>query len=146
MPFRSPVSAAVGIIICIAGCSEEPRGGPRVPTSPLTGIVLVDDKPTAMVQVKCTATGAKSVPTEISAFTDESGRFSVGTYESGDGAPPGEYKLTFVWGQYGMSGRYEGPDKLGGKYSDANQSEIIAVVKEGEPCDLGEIRLKSGKR
>ena len=82
------------------GCSEEQRGGPREETSPITGIIHVDGKPVGDLQIKAipeTPEGVNETFT-IAGFTDPEGKFSLSTYEAGDGAPEGDYKLIFMWG------------------------------------------------
>jgi hypothetical protein len=81
---------------------------------------------------------------EPSALTDTEGTFSLSTYETGDGVPAGEYKLTFVWGQISLlNGQYSG-DKFNGKYADAAKSEISLTIASGdETHDLGVIELTS---
>jgi len=130
-----------GSLLMQSGCGKEPKGPPRDATYPITGLITVDGKPEAQVQVKCHPVGgANDLPS--AAMTDADGKFSVGTYESGDGAPPGEYKLTFMWGQINLvSGRYGPPDKLNKRYSNVEQSEYSVTVKEGEQCDTGLIPL-----
>ena len=67
--------------------------------------------------------------TSIAALTDQDRVFSVNTYESGDGAPEGDYTVTFMWGQYNLAcGSYGGPDKLKGEgcfYSPGSQSTPV---------------------
>jgi hypothetical protein len=124
------------------GCAEEFPDGPRVPTFPVTGIVHVDGRPIEMLQVKCEPQFTKppEVPSTAS-FTDASGRFALSTFETGDGAPAGKYKLTFVWGQLNMlNGQYGGPDKLGGRYRKPETSPVEVTV-DGKPVDLGTIEL-----
>lgn len=138
---RSVVSVAVILAITmLGGCSPGPRGGPRVATIPIRGIVLVDGKPAATLRVEChPATANPSVPA-AAALTGEDGIFQIGTYEGSDGAPEGEYRLTFVWGEYNlMNGQYGG-DKLNKKYADPEESEVKVSVKN-KPIDLGEIQL-----
>lgn len=126
----------------LTGCNDPgPQGGPRVVTVPITGIVHVDGKPVGGLLVKCHPVGEAAVPTSVSGYTDETGKFSIGTYESGDGAPEGEYAVTFMWGQYAMNGRYGGPDKLKDRYKDPEKSEHHVTVKAGSPADLGTINL-----
>jgi hypothetical protein len=80
-------------------------------------------------------------PTYTSARTDQDGKFSVSTYEAGDGAPEGQYAVTFVWNQLDrMSMSYQG-DKLNGKYADPDSSEFKVTVKAGQPADMGRIEL-----
>jgi hypothetical protein len=143
---RAEFAAIVALLIGVlthAGCQDEPRGGPRVITVPITGKVLVDGKPQAQVQVQAQpVSGSTPTHTTPSAFTDAEGNFAIQTYEAGDGAPAGEYKLTFRWGQISlMSGRYEG-DKLKGKYANPARSEhSVSVSESDEPINLGTIKL-----
>lgn len=135
----------LGVFAIGSGCSDDgPQGGPRVATFPVTGRVLVDGKPAGNVQVRCHPVGDPAVPISIAAYTDQEGHFSIGTYEGSDGAPEGEYKLSFFWGQTNlMTGQYGGPDKLKGRYKDPSKSEIEFSVKPGEPVDLGTIELST---
>jgi len=132
------VVAAVVVIVCV-GCGGEPKGGPRVETSPVTGKILVDGVPAASLEVTCHPQGGSEVNYPLNTLTDEQGQFSLGTYESGDGLPAGEYKLTFEW----LEGTMLGPttDKLKEAYSDPAKSEFTVTVKEGEENDMGEIKL-----
>jgi hypothetical protein len=126
----------------LAGCGPKgPDSGPRVPTFPITGTVHVDGKPADNLLVKCHPSGESPVHTTISSYTQPDGKFSVGTYESGDGAPAGQYKLTFMWGQWNLNGRYGPPDKLNDRYSDVEKSTHEVTVQEGEPAELGTIEL-----
>ncbi len=132
------------VISFVAGCNKEQQIGDRVPVYPVTGTVTVDGEPVEGVAVKLFPVGGKpeSVPTS-SALTNKEGKFEIGTFEGGDGAPPGEYKIIFKWGQLNlMNGRYEG-DKLNDRYTDPEKSEYTVTVKEGakEPVDLGTISL-----
>lgn len=147
-PLPQPRVAGIGAVILsalmIAGCGPEgPQGGPRVETYPITGTVHIDGKPEQAILVTCHPVGESAVHTTISGFTDEQGRFSIGTYESGDGAPEGEYKLTVKWGQWGLNGRYGGPDKLKDRYSDPDSSEYSVVVSPGNEADVGILELST---
>ena len=138
----------VMILLCvIPSCSREQMpDGPRVPVVPVTGLVMIDGEAAKHLAVTCHLVGEKpeTVPMS-SAFTDEIGQFRIGTFEAGDGAPPGQYKITFEWGQINlMSGRYEG-DKLNGAYADPETSEFSFSLQDGEPLDLGLFELTPGK-
>ncbi len=139
----SKVASVVVIVVAAAcaGCGGEPKGGPRVDTFPVSGVVLVDGTPTAGVLVACYPQGETEVKRRLVTQTDDQGAFSIGTYESSDGLPEGEYKLTFEW----IEGTMLGPetDKLKGAYSDPEKSEHPVTVKDGEENDLGEIKLST---
>jgi hypothetical protein len=127
-----------------AACRKPPRGGPRVATYPVRGQVIVDGEPAAQVQVTCHKfDGESPVLQTIAAMSDADGKFTIGTYEGNDGAPEGEYRLTFMWGEINLlSAQYGGPDKLNGRYADKEKSDVHFTVKPGdEPLDLGRIEL-----
>jgi hypothetical protein len=135
-------------IIAIVGCggSTGPQGGPRVTTVAVTGVVKVDGVPAPFLRVVAVPEGGVGkVPMESAAMTDANGVFGLSTYESGDGVPPGQYQLTFVWGQINlMNSQYSG-DKFNGKYADAAKSEHkLTVTESDEPHDLGVIELSTG--
>ena len=138
-----PLFVAV-LVVVLSSCSEEESTFERNETYPITGQILVDGKPEQQIVVRCNpvsqAEGAH--PITASAFTDAEGKFSISTYEGGDGAQAGEYKLTFVWGQINLlTGAYGGPDKLKDKYADPESSEFTVTVESGKQNDLGVIEL-----
>ncbi len=111
---------------------------------PVTGEVYVDGQPAAGVLVACHPAGGIDVnqPTVTQGITNAQGRFELTTYEAGDGAPLGEYRLTFTWQDFKvLSASFSGPDKLKGRYDDAEKSDIRLTVVEGKPMDLGRIEL-----
>ena len=129
------------VVLSVAGCGKEQRGGPRVDTFPITGMVMVDGQPGAILQVKCHPADDIGVATPVGGLTDREGNFSISTYERGDGAPEGEYKVTFYWGAYQFRGGYGGKDKLHERYLDPEESKYSVTVKKGEKSDLGTIEL-----
>lgn len=135
----------IGICCCFltlfSGCGKDQKGPPREATYPIQGVVEIDGLPEQQVKVLCHPVQGSALPG--SAYTDADGKFSMGTYEAGDGVKAGKYKLTFAWGQINlMSGRYEG-DKLNERYSDPEKSEFTVTVAEGKENDLGVISLTS---
>ncbi len=135
------------VLACtLPGCSSEPEPF-RKQTSVVTGQVFVDGVPVPVktpLKVEChnVAGMDQEHPTISSALTMEDGKFEISTYESGDGLPPGDYVLTFMWGKMNLiAGNYGGPDLLKKKYLNPDKSEFKVTVKEGEPVDLGKIEL-----
>jgi len=141
------VVVAAFLAVCVVeGCAEKLPDGPRVPTTPVAGVVLVDGRPAEYLSVSCEPQfeRAAEIP-GASAFTDKDGKFAISTFEAGDGAPPGKYKLTFMWGQINLlNGQYGGPDKLKGRYRKAASSEHEVTVGD-QPLDLGTIELTTKK-
>lgn len=130
-------------LLALSGCgSDEPY---RKETVTVQGQVHVDGQPPdSPISVQCHDVNGldQEHPTFSQAMTDTEGRFTISTYESGDGVPPGSYALTFEWGQLNlMSGQYGGPDKLKGRYSDPQTSPFRFQVESGEPLDLGRLEL-----
>ena len=130
--------------VCVlAGCSQKDPN--RKPTSPVTGTVYVDGQPAVGVQIMLTDTrGMDSAkPTVSTSITKEGGAFSVSTYDESDGVPPGEYVLTFTWGEYDVFSRSYRDDKLKKRYIDPAKSETRITVVEGQPVEMGRIDLKT---
>ena len=80
-------------------------------------------------------------PTVTQARTNAEGKFAATTYELADGAPPGEYSLTFELQQFDPISMSFGGDKLKGKYVDPLKSKIKVTVSSGTPVDMGTIDL-----
>jgi hypothetical protein len=136
------------ILFCglLPGCGDD--GPLRKETFPVSGQVVIDGQPpSSPVQIMCHPVGGmdQQQRTISQSVTGDEGRFSISTYETGDGAPAGEYVLTFEWGQMNLfSMQYGGPDKLNGRYADPKTSQIkFSVTPDGGPVDLGRIELKT---
>lgn len=85
-------SVSAIIVLLLAGCSDGPRGDRPFTTNPVTGIVHIDGQPAERVQVDChPAADSNTVKYMLSTVTDKDGRFSLSTYDSGDGLPEGTY-------------------------------------------------------
>ena len=137
-------SVLVGVLIAgwtIPGCSKKKE---EVVMTPVKGVVIIDGEPREMVAVRCHPTdeNAKMIASIGQAFTNKKGEFTISSVSSGDGLPPGEYVLTFEWGQMNyLTNQYGGPDKLNGRYKDPKQSNVKFKVEENKPVDLGRIEL-----
>jgi hypothetical protein len=136
--------AAIPAVLLLLFCSCGKEDSSRKQTFPVKGEVYVDGSPAESLQVTCHDVEGldRENPTHSSAFTDKEGKFEISTYESADGVPEGEYKLTFVWGKMNMvSMTYGGPDKLNGRYADPAASQHPVTVEKGKRTDLGRIEL-----
>lgn len=131
-------------LLTLCSCSKQ-EGPARKETSPVKGEVYVDGKPAGGLQVTLTAQTPDPKNTTVSStMTGDDGKFAVSTYEQGDGAPEGEYVVTFLWGKLNvMSMSYGGPDKLNGRYTDAKKSTFKIKVEKGKPTEMGKIELTS---
>jgi len=136
------LGAAVLVALTLAACSKPAEGPPRLPTSPVSGVVQIDGKPGVMVEVRCLPEeGSSEIKHEVTAMTGEDGKFVLGTYEAGDGLPAGTYTLTFSAMEMGMTMK----DTLKGRYADPKKSKHKATVTGDvdEKVDLGTIELSS---
>jgi hypothetical protein len=136
---------ALGVILLtpVVGCGPAKFSGEK-DARPVKGIVKVDGQPANALQVTMHPLNPDpSNPTISTALCGADGAFEVSTYESGDGAPDGEYVLTFLWGSINpMTMAYGDPDKLNGRYTDPKKSTQKVTIA-GKPVDLGTIELSS---
>lgn len=103
----------VVVAIAICGCGS---GNPD--TAPATGSVTYNGKPVegASVQFSPEETGGKGA----SGKTDASGNFTLTSYEEGDGAVPGKYKVTiYKRDESAVKTAEEEHDAAGGAAADA---------------------------
>jgi hypothetical protein len=138
--------ASLGLWIC--SCNRREAAIPSAPksTSPVSGQVLVDGKPTAKLSVTChdvQATNTKSGPRPVG-LTGDDGNIEFSTYQKGDGVPAGEYVLTFAWREWvPYWNRFEGVDRLKDRYADPKNSAIRLTVKKDAAAELGAIELST---
>ena len=113
------------------GCGESDPD--KVPLHPVTGMVVVDGRPTAGVQVRFRPADDPDSLDALVPFgkTDDDGVYTLGTYEAGDGAPVGRYKVTLFWSDR-PPGPQPGDDQLGGVYTLADRTPLEATVHEGD--------------
>lgn len=92
-PTEQPRPACLLIVIlCLMGCGS----GGRLPTSPVSGTVSVGDKPIAGADVTFHPADDKQKIRPAFGKTNDAGEFELSTYDDGDGAVPGEYKISIV--------------------------------------------------
>src|SRR3954452_23234255 len=85
-----PSTLAVSILVplgIVLGCSNSSRP----PRYPVTGTVTYQGKPLAGAVITFVPTGADGEA--ASAFSDADGKYALTTWEAGDGARPGEYRV-----------------------------------------------------
>jgi len=129
---------ALGLCLVLVSCSKYGAH----PPFPTTGQVLVNGQPANGARVvfhHLGDWGAKSIVPQ--GVTGEDGRFTLTTYEVGDGAPAGDYKVVVEWPAY-RKGRNVGPDRLAGKFAKQESSGLTAHVNEG-PTELPPFELKA---
>lgn len=135
-------SALLTLVLVIAGCSGNDRNWKE--TIPVIGEVYVDGKPTEGVMITFHPNSGmdQAAPTETTAMTDAAGKFAASTYAVADGAPAGDYKLTFKLPKLNkISMTFDG-DAFKGSYANPDKTDFSVQVVSGSPLDLGRIELQ----
>jgi hypothetical protein len=123
---------ALSLLLVVAGCGSS-ADAQRVAVHPVSGEVTFNGKPAAGAFVVFhSKQGDASFPAPR-AYVDPQGRFSLSTYDGGDGAPVGEYAVTLVLEpQIKKDGEYvQGANVLPPKYSKPRTTTVVARVAEG---------------
>jgi len=132
-------------LVASSGCGT---GHPT--TVPVSGTVTLDGNPIAGAAVMLVPPQGQGLAKAAHGVTDDQGRFTLGTFETGDGALPGKYGVTVIKKE--TSGILAGPDGLeagiapGGiketwiipqRYSTTETSGLEVEVRSGmEPLKL----------
>jgi hypothetical protein len=114
------------VLLFLVGCS----GGPEPKRTPhaVKGSVLVNERPWPNITVVFHPVApTESGWTRSQGTTDADGTFELSTYRPGDGAPAGEYTVTFTWSDPRMP-EDSAADILGGKYRDPRRSRFRVVL------------------
>ena len=106
--------------VALVGC-----GDGKIARYPVSGTVLVDGKPAdgAMVILCPPESAVELKNVRPVGTTDAGGKFSMTTFDKGDGAPAGEYKVIVQWPKGEV-------DLLKGRYFKLANSTLAATVKE----------------
>lgn len=139
------LSILILVAVSMTGCGK--KGLSELPVFPVKGTVKVDGKPEMGVTVKLHPVNGVDTahPTYPEGITLPDGTFSITTYATNDGAPIGEYKVTFFFGEINpISMQMGGEDKLNNRYQDPKKSTLTVSVVD-KPVDLGLIELKSSE-
>ena len=149
---RGVVGLAAGLACAaLAGCGGGGLSAPR--TEPVSGTVLLKGKPAAGVRVtfhpRFDMGAVKFTP---SGLTNKEGRFTLCTAAADDGAPRGDYAVTFELMQGGADkmGRDIEVDAWKGKYGDPDKSPWKVTVQKGDntvgPFDLDDCWMPRRKQ
>jgi hypothetical protein len=120
---------AVLSLVTVGGC-----GDGKLAVYSVSGVVKVDSKPAdgAMV-IFCPTDGSEELlKLRPYAFTDPDGKYQLTTFDQGDGAPAGNYKVIIQWpAKTGADQRGgTGPDRLRGRYMNLERSQLTAKVDD----------------
>ena len=142
---------AVLAVVAVAGCGKSGDA-----TVPVSGRVLVNGKPAkgAAVVFHPVEQNTNAECTRSIAQVDENGEFRLTTTKAGDGASPGEYRVTLTWYAPTQSRQRvsEGEDSparnlLPDKYAHADSTPLTATVRsEGTEPIKFEITVPANRR
>jgi hypothetical protein len=119
--------AVLALLLLLPGC------GGRKTVYPASGELFVDGKPApdAFIYLHPVEDSDPTMPRPF-AQADEDGHYALSSYISGDGAPAGEYIVTFEWRE--RSGftkqNFDGPDRLKGQYYDVKKSDYRVKIEK----------------
>jgi hypothetical protein len=121
LAFRVAVAAA---LVTLASCGDS-RANHKV--YPVKGKILVNNQPAAECLIVLNRTFEQENPVTPQGRTNENGEFQITTYFANDGAPEGEYVVTFEWrDRSGVTKQdFDGPDQLGGAYAKVEQTKAL---------------------
>jgi hypothetical protein len=129
------------VAAAVAGCGDAHPD--RLQTYPATGQVLWEGRPLAGAIVALHPQDSADLQLlPARAETDADGKFCLGTYDSEDGAPAGQYRVTVLWYSLLKNGEsYEpGPNVVPARYSDPDETQLTVQISTGEnqipPLDL----------
>jgi hypothetical protein len=129
-----------------AGCNGYSQKANVEKVVPAAGTLTYQGKPLESYQVALLPTDGRRPATGI---TDAAGKFTLGTNNVGDGAPPGTHKVAIVWspprpaGEMGQETINDNPAtlpkpkiKIPDKYSDPEKSGLVVEVPAGGAKDI----------
>jgi hypothetical protein len=121
----------VALLATLPSCGNSRKACHRV-----TGELFVDGKPAVDAFIYLHPVDGSEDPKAVRPFgqADENGAFALSSYVTGDGAPAGEYIVTFDWPERsGMfKQNFDGPDRLKGKYRDPKTSQFQLTIEKKE--------------
>lgn len=141
----SAIAVALACLLC-AGCGEDWQAE----THPASGQVTINGEPPTGALVHLFSAGEK-VDVRASrpwGVVQDDGTFTLTTYETGDGAPAGEYAFTIVWPVDSSVPSLS--DRLGYQFSQPEQSKWKFTIKEGDnilpPVEMTNVKVDMNPR
>jgi hypothetical protein len=139
-----------GVLTGAVGCSKS-KMPDRRPVVPVRGAVFVDKKPAAGAVVSFQPRGNSNVRAlRANGRVGDDGAFSLTTYVTADGAPPGDYIVTVYWADPSKKPPDDeestdlAPDLLRGRFAARDVSVLRATVG-GKPIEFAAIDLSSSE-
>jgi hypothetical protein len=127
------------LVATLAGCGED--GDPRPEVFPVTGQLTVNGEPAAGARIVLHPASGEDFDQQGSrpfAIVNQDGSFAVTTYEEGDGAPAGDYRVGVIW--IADPASTNSWDKLGHRFVNPERSDLKVTVKP-EPNQLEPLKI-----
>jgi hypothetical protein len=129
-----PLLMLLGVV---AGCSQRPAYPSGPASFPVRGKVTYQGQAAVGFKVLLNPVTPWHGPQFTPAgTTDANGDYQLGSYKLEDGAPVGDYTVTFTWPKSIKSSDDDGSvkiiDQLQDRYADPNKSTFRVTIKEGE--------------
>lgn len=146
IPHTPAIARCLALAFCVlfAGCGGDDW---EVATYPAQGRILINGEPPAGAVLELHAVGDEPDVRNSRpwAIVQDNGSFTLTTYESGDGAPAGEYAVTVRWppdvAQPSLA------DRLGGAYATVERSPSKVTISRGEnlipPIEIEKAKVQS---
>ncbi len=133
---------ALSIAFCL-GCTDSMS----IPCYPVSGVVLIDDKPLAEAEVVFHPLTEleRKFPKPI-AQTDAEGRFRLTTSQPRDGAPAGDYLITVEFREQRLAGEElvrDGVNLLPPRYASPTESGLRFSVTTSPSNEVPPLRLEN---
>lgn len=139
---RAAVLCGLLLSLTLSGCGSAKQPWEHV--VPAKGKVLRNGKPVADAEISLFPEDS-SIPDSVRprAKSDQNGEFVVWTYETGDGAPAGSYKVTVVHHEVTVSKDtlVTKPNDLPRKYATLESTDLVVTVGTG-PTEIPPLDLK----
>lgn len=134
-----PVVYAAFVLAGLLGCADDDR----LQTHPVTGHLHINGVPASGCAVTFVPLDPALKGVVLPAGTvDETGAFTLTTYETGDGAPTGDYAVTLRWEASQWPGMDASnsvdpvvtmrPDRLQERFASPEKSGLKATIAKGE--------------
>ncbi|MCA9034752.1 MAG: hypothetical protein KDA91_06455 [Planctomycetaceae bacterium] len=134
------------ITVCLGGCGGQGSG--QLPVVRVKGTVLLDDKPhgpgTLTLTPKSSGTG--DTRPVIGGTIKDDGSFVLTTYNTGDGAPVGEYSAVLGDGKAANAGSTDPAEMMAAVTGSAAQTDEIKVTVPEGGTETLEMRFTTVKK
>lgn len=134
--FRRPPRPRTALLIAAAALAFAPgcrRGEVRPTLYPARGTLTINGEPAAGAMLVLHPADGQSFDareTRPTAKVGEDGTYHVTTYQEGDGAPTGEYRVSLLW--FNNPESSNAWDRLAGRFANPATSKIRVVVQDGK--------------